>query len=324
VCGWLKQQYSGCRVVLLGRSYTAAVAAACPAIDDFLNDDELRQLPESEQVAALRAVGADAMLHVFPSRRLASLARRAGIPLRIGTRSRWFHWLSCNQLVALSRRHSPLHEAQLNTQLLRPLGLTSVPDLAELAHLGRLHIPCEQLPTEVANLLHGLPTGKLNIVLHPGSRGSGRDWPLDYYGQLARLLHAQGNQVFITGTAAEGEKLLPWLKQHADVCHNLTGRLDLSQLIGFISQADGLVAASTGPVHLAAALGRYALGLYVPMRPMHPGRWAPVGPRAEYLVFDKPDCHTCRKDSALCACIRAVEPLQVLSRIAAWQALPRA
>ena len=37
VCGQLKALFPGCRVVLIGRTYTAAVAAACPWIDDFLN-----------------------------------------------------------------------------------------------------------------------------------------------------------------------------------------------------------------------------------------------------------------------------------------------
>ncbi|UYZ58871.1 glycosyltransferase family 9 protein [Hymenobacter latericus] len=320
LCGWLKQQYPGCRVVLLGRSYTQAVAAACPAVDAFLNDDELRQLPEAEQVAALQQVQADAIVHVFPNRRLASLARKAGISHRIGTRSRWFHWLTCNRLVALSRRHSPLHEAQLNCQLLRPLGLNHTPELADLQPLGKLR-PDEPVPADIAALLERGSSQQRNVVLHPGSRGSGRDWPLEFYGQLARLLHAQGHRVFITGTAAEGQQLQSWLQEHAAYCINLTGRLSLGQLIGFIAWADGLVAASTGPVHLAAALGRHALGLFVPMRPMHPGRWAPLGPRAEYLVLDKPDCNTCRHDASVCSCIRTIAPAAVAARIEAWQPL---
>ncbi|WP_460502102.1 glycosyltransferase family 9 protein, partial [Hymenobacter agri] len=122
VCGCLKELHPGCRVVLIGRSYTAAVAAACPWVDDFLNLDELQQLPEPEQVAALRRFDAAAIVHVFPNKLLARLAQKARIPVRIGTRNRWQHWLTCNRLVALSRRHSPLHEAQLNLQLLQPLG----------------------------------------------------------------------------------------------------------------------------------------------------------------------------------------------------------
>ena len=129
--------------------------------------------------------------------------------------------------------------------------------------------------------------------------------------------------MFVTGTAAEGAELSEWLRAHGPyLAANLTGRLSLPQLIAFIAGADGLVAGSTGPLHLAAALGRHALGLYPPIRPMHPGRWGPLGPYAGFLVFDRPDCQDCRRAPASCHCIRAIAPAQVLARVLAWQPLP--
>ena len=322
VCGRLKQLFPGCRVVLVGRAYTAPVAAACPWVDDFLDFDELLKLPEAQQVAALRAYEAAAIVHVFPNRTLARLAQRARIPVRIGTRSRWQHWLSCNRLVALSRRHSPLHEAQLNLKLLAPFGAAPETSLVEAAALVRLH-PAQLLPAPLAQLLAARRPGQLNVVLHPRSRGSAREWGLAHFGQLARLLHAAGHRVVVTGTAAEGEELADWRARHAPfLAADLTGQLSLPQLIAFLAAADGLVAGSTGPLHLAAALGRHALGLYPPIRPMHPGRWGPLGPHAGYLVFDKPDCADCRARPAACVCIRALEPLVVAARVLAWEPLP--
>ncbi|MCI1188779.1 glycosyltransferase family 9 protein [Hymenobacter sp. DH14] len=321
VCGRLKELHPGCRVVLIGRSYTAAVAAACPWVNDFLNLDELQPLPELQQVAALRQFGAAAIVHVFPNKLLARLAQKARIPVRIGTRSRWQHWLTCNRLVALSRRHSPLHEAQLNLQLLQPLGGTAetpLPAVAPLVHLEA----AEPLAETWQQLLNQRRPGQLNVILHPRSRGSAREWGLDNFARLAQLLHAAGHRVFITGTAAEGEELAGWLRENAAfLAADLTGQLSLPQFIAFIAAADGLVAGSTGPLHLAAALGRHALGLYPPIRPMHPGRWAPLGPHAGFLVFDKPDCQDCRTQPAACTCIRAIEPLAVAARVLAWEPL---
>ena len=322
VCGRLKQLRPGCRVVLIGRAYTAPVAAACPWVDDFLNLDDLLKLPESAQVAALRAYAAAAIVHVFPNPVLARLAQKARIPVRIGTRSRWQHWLSCNRLVALSRRHSPLHETQLNLKLLQPLGGAAETALADAAALVRLR-PAQPLPAPLQLLLRQRQPGQLNVILHPRSRGSAREWGSAHFGQLARLLHQAGHRVFVTGTAAEGEELADWRQQHAPfLAADLTGQISLPQLLAFIAAADGLVAGSTGPLHLAAALGRHALGLYPPIRPMHPGRWGPLGPHAEYLVFDKPDCADCRAQPATCACIRAIEPLAVAARVLAWEPLP--
>lgn len=321
VCGRLKELHPGCRVVLIGRSYTAAVAVACPWVDDFLNLDELQKLPEPQQVAALRQYRAAAIIHVFPNTQLARLAQKAGIPVRIGTRNRWRHWLACNRLVALSRRHSPLHESQLNLKLLQPLGGPAETPLPAVAPLVRL-AAAEPLAEPWQQLLNQRGPGQLNLILHPRSRGSAREWGLANFAHLAQLLHAAGHRVFITGTAAEGEDLADWLRENAPyLAANLTGQLSLPQFIAFISAADGLVAGSTGPLHLAAALGRHALGLYPPIRPMHPGRWGPLGRHASYLVFDKPACQDCRTQPAACACIRAIGPLEVAAQMLAWPPL---
>ncbi|MBD2767210.1 glycosyltransferase family 9 protein [Hymenobacter sp. BT664] len=321
VAGQLKQRFPACRVVLIGRTYTAPVAAACPWVDDFLNLDELLQLRPSAQVAALRGYQAAAIIHVFPNKNLARLARLARIPVRIGTRNRWWHWFTCNRLVALSRRHSSLHEAQLNLQLLQPLGFIHPSSLPEVAELVRLRSP-EVLPPHVQQLLQARQPGQLNVILHPRSRGSAREWGLANYGQLASQLHQAGHRVFITGTAAEGEELGPWLAQHAAfLTADLTGQLGLPQFMAFIAAADGLVAGSTGPLHLAAALGRHALGLYPPIRPMHPGRWGPLGAFAEFLVFDKPGCEDCRTQPAACTCIRAIAASAVAARVQQWAPL---
>ena len=324
VCGRLKELFAGCRVVLIGRTYTSPVAAACPWVDDFLDLDELLHLPRAAQVAALRDYRAAAIVHVFPHRALAGLARRAGIPVRIGTRNRWWHWLSCNRLVRLSRRHSLLHESQLNLQLLQPLGAGPVPPLEAVAELVRLEA-AEPLAAPWRELLAQRRSGQLNVILHPRSRGSAREWGLDNFGQLARRLHRAGHRVFVTGTAAEGAELADWLRDHGPaLAADLTGQLSLPQLLAFIAAADGLVAGSTGPLHLAAALGRHALGLYPPIRPMHPGRWAPLGPHADFLVFDRPDCDDCRAQPAACTCIAAIEPALVAAHVLTWAPLPLA
>jgi heptosyltransferase-3 len=224
--------------------------------------------------------------------------------------------------VALSRRHSPLHEAQLNLLLLQPLGLRHTLALPEVARLVCLQASQPLADVWQQQLAQRQP-GQLNLILHPRSRGSAREWGLENFGRLAQLLHAAGHRVFVTGTAAEGEELADWLQQNAAfLAANLTGQLSLPQFIAFIAAADGLVAGSTGPLHLAAALGRHALGLYPPIRPMHPGRWAPLGAHAEFMVFDKPNCDDCRAQPAACTCIRAIAPVAVAARVLEWPALP--
>jgi ADP-heptose:LPS heptosyltransferase len=98
---------------------------------------------------------------------------------------------------------------------------------------------------------------------------------------------------------------------------DLTGRLDLAQLIALLARVDGLVAASTGPLHLAAGVGTHALGLYSPTPPVHPGRWAPLGPRAEFIAAPA-SCAGCRTGGE-CTCMQAIAPEAVRARVLGWE-----
>jgi ADP-heptose:LPS heptosyltransferase len=314
MCGWLKQHIPGVNIVFLGKTYTRAVIESCPDVDAFLNWDELRAESPARQTAILQQHRIEVVIHVFPDKDLARLCKQAGIKHRIGTRSRWFHWLTCNHRVALSRRHSPLHESQLNLALLQPVGLRQMPDRAALPALLSFRPPVA-LPAEI---LGWLKPGVPHIILHPKSQGSGREWDLEKYGLLARILHQQGFQVFVSGTTKEQVLMQDWLAQHREFITDITGKLTLPQFVSFIGACDGLVAAGTGPLHLAAALGIHALGLFPPIKPIHPGRWAPVGRQAEFLVLDK-DCNECRKNPDGCRCIRQLSVELVLQRINKWK-----
>src|ERR1051325_1051830 len=131
--GLLKKKFPGCRIIFIGRRYTRAVVACCEYVDEFADWDEISAKDKGEQENVFRRFKADAILHVFPQREIASLAKRAGIPARIGTSHRLFHWWTCNRKVDFSRKNSELHEAQLNCKLLGPLGIKGDFPLGELA-----------------------------------------------------------------------------------------------------------------------------------------------------------------------------------------------
>jgi heptosyltransferase III len=301
VAGALRSLYPGARILFLGRSYTKEIIAACEHIDGFLNWDEWRAMPAGGAAGAMAATGADCIIHVFPDKAIARVAKKARIAERIGTTNRIYHWRYCNVLVRLSRRNSPHHEAQLNLRLLGPLGGRSEYSLGEIGgYYGLTRLA--PLPAEIEGLLD---RGRFNLILHPKSRGSAREWGLENFRQLVGLLPRERYKVFVTGTAAEGQLLAPLLEEYPFVT-DLTGRLTLGQLMTFLSKADGLVAASTGPLHLAAALGIHALGIYPPIRPMHPGRWAPVGPKVRVFV-KAGECSACRAGGD-CGCIRGIPP----------------
>lgn len=276
MAGLLKQRYPGLRITFIGRDYTAPVLRHCRHVDEVLT---LEQLQVGDAVAQLQALQADTLVHVFPQRQVAAWARQAGIPVRIGTAHRWWHWTTCTHRVRFSRRKSDLHEAQLNLRLLEPLGFGLPPSTVEL---GRCYGLVPGAPDAAVRGL--LRTGRSTVLLHPGSRGSAVEWGLDRFARLMERLPGDRYQVVVTGTRAEQEAYAQHLPLHLPHVHDAGGVLSLDQLIALIGVAQALVAASTGPLHIAAACGKRAIGLYAGKRPIHPGRWAPLGPDAHALL----------------------------------------
>ena len=280
----------------MGKSYTKPVIEACRYVDEFIDVDNFLQ-----KEILVGGEPAECIIHVFPVSRIAKRARALGIPLRIGTTNRLYHWFTCNKLVALSRKKSDLHEAQLNLVLLKALGIDESYSLLQISGLVGLD-NTQPLPAHLAALIQ---KNKYNLIIHPKSQGSAREWPLERFLELIQLLDPSTFNIFISGTAKERE-LLQWLFDKAgNLVTDITGKMSLPEFIAFIKECDGLVANSTGPLHIAAALGKDALGIYPPMRPVHPGRWAPLGPNATVFVLDK-QCVECKSNKGACSCINNI------------------
>jgi heptosyltransferase-3 len=280
----IKRKFPNCELIFLGRTYTGPVIELCSAVDKFENYDQWEKRSADDRITYLKSLQADVFVHVFPKKEIAKLAKQAGIPMRIGTSHRAYHLLTASHRPSFTRRDSDLHEAQLNMELLLPIAVDEVPTLAEMGIEYMFPKETIQVQSEEHKAL--LSTGKINVVLHPKSKGSAVEWGLENFSALIHLLPPERCAVFITGTAAEGEMVIGKLPFELPHVHNMTGRMSLDELIQFIGGADTLVAASTGPLHIAAACGIQAIGLYADRRPIHPGRWAPIGPKAMAITYD--------------------------------------
>ncbi|MBN3034908.1 MAG: glycosyltransferase family 9 protein [Bacteroidales bacterium] len=305
VAGMIRCMMPSAEILFMGMDYTRPIATSCVHIDRFIDWGQISNRSDPELVGFFREMKVDVILHVFPVRRIALLARKASVPIRVGASGRSFHYYTCNRLVPMTRRRSDLHEAQLNLKLLRPLGLTRMTGLDEIPSLYGFS-PTFPLREDLASMLD---TEKFRLILHPGSRGSTREWGWHNFADLIGLLPGERYEIFITGTRKEGDAFRDELHERFPQVHDLTGTMSLEDLIAFIGSADGLIAASTGPLHIAAALGKRAIGLYPPIRPMHPGRWAPIGEKAGFIVENK-RCSRCRREGR-CLCMERINPTRV-------------
>lgn len=264
LCGFIKKYSPNTRITFIGRSYTQAIVEACPFVDEFVNFDK----------RAETSLKVEACVFAFPDAEVMQWVKAQGVKKRIATGSRIASWKFANDRVFFSRKNSDLHESQLNFHLLYPFGVKDIPSLEEIR---TWHILNPQVESPIQ-----LEPNKRSVVFHMLSKGSALNWSLNQYQTLASLLPASEFNIYITGTEEEGVRIRQGFQFDEHII-DVSGKLSLPQLIAFISSCDTLVAASTGPLHIASAVGIRAIGLYPSKRPMHPGRWMPLGSHASYL-----------------------------------------
>jgi heptosyltransferase III len=309
MAGAIKKAIPGAYIMFLGKPYTRDIIEMSQSVDEFVDWEKIKKQTRHKQIISFKKLKADYIVHALAVRQIAVLARKAGIPKRIGSTGRMYHWRNCNKLILMTRRRSKLHEAQLNMKLLKAFGINryfSIEDIIDNYHL----IPPNILPDTYRDLIEN---DKFNLILHPRSKGSAREWGMQHYSELISLLPEDKFRIFISGTADDSLSIQnELLSKHPSVT-DLSGKLSLVEFISFIANADGMVACSTGPLHIAAALNKFAIGIYPPIKPMHPGRWAPIGTNASYLVANK-KCSKCRL-SERCECIESITPEEVKKRL---------
>ncbi len=309
LCGVIKEHFPKATLIFLGKTYTKDVIACCQNIDLFLDWNTIKDNAAEE----LKKHNINTIIHVFPNKEIAKAAKLAGIKIRIGTSHRLYNWLYCNNKISISRKSSDLHEAQLNIKLAQQfLKTTVIPKPEDLNLFYNVVKP--ELKTEFNDLLS---KEKFNLVLHPKSQGSAKEWNLEHYQKLIDLLPSEDFQLFISGTEKEAlliKNEIPGFLENPKVI-NVTGKFSLKEFIAFIGQANGLLACSTGPLHIASMLGIHALGIYPNNRPMFPRRWAPIGEKAEFIQFPFEK----GEDSAEHDFMNKISPEEVAKKIKSWK-----
>ncbi len=310
LCAWIKENFSNVHLIFLGNNYTKPVVECFSPVDQFADWKETEKLSDKEKTNFLKNLNADVIVHVFPKKEIAKFSKKAKIEVRVGTSHRIFHFLTCTEKVNFTRKKSPLHESQLNFELLRPFGLNKIPTLEEINDFTKLFYSTnETLPEFIQKKLD---SSEKTVILHAKSQGSAVEWGLENYRLLALKLQKKGFIVFFTGTENEGKLIRDQIHFTSSII-DTTGKLTLGQLIHLISKSKSLVACSTGPFHLAGFLSIHAVGLFSIRKPIHPERWKALGKNVSIIVNDE-KCPTCQKGKA-CKCIELIPVDRVLNEL---------
>ena len=201
------------------------------------------------------------------------LTRLTGAPMRIGfarSHSRELSWLAVTHPVAPPP--SAAHVVDQYLSLLAPLGIERV--------TPEFHVPARPEADKVIDGFlreHGVKPGERLVALNPGAGRPNKQWPIEHFWSLAQRL----------GGEAEARVLLLWGPGEIDLARRIGEGLatrpllapptDLDHLTALLRRVSLIVAADTGPLHLAAAVGTPALGLYGPTRAERNGPYGPNG-----------------------------------------------
>jgi len=206
------------------------------------------------------------------------LTAYTGAPVRIGfsagrCRERW-NALFTNRHVTppLSARHV----VEQYLALLAPLGIDPGP--------VEFHVPvpaAAEHRMEELLVKEGVKPGDRLVAINPGAGRANKRWPVARFSALAERLASE----------AGARLLLLWGPDEAfmarDIALALPGHsallappTDLGELTALLKRCRLMIANDTGPLHLAAALGTPALGLFGPTSAERNG---PYGPRCRGL-----------------------------------------
>ncbi len=301
----LRKCFPEAYIALLLRRYTGELLVGNPHVNELIWYDENDELVPFERMCDdLRQRNFDAAIVVYPRLRLAWLLFRSGIPIRVGTGYRYYSPLF-NRRVYEHRKDALRHEVEYNLNLLSAIGCSVNQDSAKEFFID-IPTQCRANVHEMLKELH-LPH-KGFIILHPGSGGSAREWSAENFGLLAvRMATSAGLKVVVTGGRHEEEKINEVIRQAAGNAIPLVGTLSIKEFAVLIESAKAFISNSTGPLHLAVAMGTPVVGLFPQHTAMSAKRWGPYTERKRVLVPDKPiDCRICFKGNMPCECMASI------------------
>jgi ADP-heptose:LPS heptosyltransferase len=300
----IKQAMPDAHVTFMVRDYTAPLLEIAPDVDDVVIYDPAAKA--RDKINLFKSIRTDTIFFPVSKFDLAFYAKLAYKPKRVGSVGTGYRFYSMlyTHRVYEHRKKAKRHEAEYNVRMLSEIGITAE------TPLPRLELRAEDLRKADDNIvsLFGKQSQKY-CVLHVGSGGSSFEWPLERYTEFAAWVAQRLSlPIVLTGLRSERETLLSvsQVMERQGATVRLFVDKPLLELAGLLSRAELVLASSTGPGHLAAALRTPTLGLFPLIRPLSKARWGFRGEAVsniEPVQPPKPTCPECKQ----CECMQAID-----------------
>jgi heptosyltransferase-1 len=247
----------------------APVLEGSPAINEVIPFGRRSVLGAIECVQRLRENHYTCAIDFQGLYKSSILARLSGAERRIGFDRAWAREEGAAMFYTERMIPAGRHVAELNYSLAEQAG-ASRPATPEYP----LRVPAGGAASIRARL-HDLGIGGEYIVVGPGGSWRAKCWPAERYGEFCREVEKK-NDVRVIVIYGPGEKSLAEevVRAAAPALPTIIATT-IEELMGLLAHARCLIAADSGPLHLAAALGTPVVGLYGPTDPARNGPFVP-------------------------------------------------
>lgn len=290
VCEALRKKFPESAVTVLASTSAGEILRHNPSVNAVIERSEAAGRIFSKAFWKLVRRVASEHFHLAvilkPSWHTAFLTTFAKIPLRIGTGYRPYSGLF-NRRIYVHRKDSTRHELEYNFDVLQPLGITYQGEVPKIflneAERERGRTLLEPLRQAESSL----------VVIHPGGGGgSARFWPVGHFAQLSDRLVEAGYRVVLTGSKADRPVVSEYLGAVRLGPFRLDEKTILRELAAAYAACNLVITNSTGPMHIAAAVGTPVIAFFCPIRTASPRRWGPRGVSHRVLLPLVTEC-TC-------------------------------
>ena len=300
----LRAAHADARIDWVVERKWAPVLEGSPAIDNVIPFDRRSVWAAVECVERLRENQYNCAIDFQGLYKSSLLAGFSGAGRRIGFDRAWAREDGAAMFYTERVIPAGRHVAELNYSLAERAG-ASRPAKPEYP----LRVPAGGAASVRARL-HDLGISGEYVVVGPGGSWRAKCWPAERYGQFCREIEKRFD-VSVVVIQGPGEKSLAEETARAAVpARPAILATTIEELMGLLAHARCVVAADSGPLHLAAALGTQVIGLY---GPTDPARNGPFVPGAVIVHKARPDEISYKRRSGFSAAMLRITVEDVLA-----------
>jgi len=286
----IKKNYPESYIAVLVRDYTKDVYLNNPYVDKIITLDETKNKSVLKEIKRLRDFNFSHALMLLPTERLNWVLFLSGIKCRIGVGYKFFQFVTNEKSVYRNKYIPVRHEADYCLDMVRKLDINSFSFIPEIFLNDEETELREKIRESFA------PNGELLLGINASSGNSAPNMKTSEYKKLIeKLLLLKNIKVIVTDSEPPHE-----LKNIEGVTYPNLNKILREAIINF-SALDLLISASTGPMHIAAALKVKTISLFCPTTACSPELWGPLGNNS-LIILPIPNYHgvVCSGDPKNC------------------------